>query len=132
LLAAALLFAATPVLAAPSFLVGSWFGQGQPQDKSEMWLAHMGADGSFRAQFRACIQGKAFDGVQIGTWSLAGDVETIHVTGANGRPFQRTDTYRILAHTAQQQTYRYEATGFVYRSRRVGETFEMPSCDLTS
>jgi hypothetical protein len=118
--------------AAPAWIAGSWFGQGQPNDKSEMWLAHMGADGNFRAQFRACRQGKADDSNQTGTWSLKGDIETIHIAGIDGRPFSRTDSYRILAHGADRQTYRYVPTGFVYNSRRVGETFAMPDCDLTS
>jgi hypothetical protein len=127
----ALLVSATPTFAAP-FLVGSWFGHGQPNDKSEMWLAHMGSDGIFRAQFRACIRGNASDSYQTGTWSLAGDIETIHLTNVDGHPFAQVDVYRILAHTAQKQTYRYEATGFVYNSNRVDEKFEMPTCDLTS
>lgn len=126
------LLAASPTFAAAPFLVGSWFGQGQPRDKSAMWLAHMGADGTFRAQFRACIHGNASDSYQTGTWSLLGDVETIHLTSVDGYPFVRSDLYRILAHTAQKQTYRYEPTGFVYSSNRVDEKFEMPSCDLTS
>ena len=79
--------------AAPAWIAGSWFGQGEPGDKSEMWLAHMGADGSFRAQFRACRQGKAYDSsFQTGSWSLDGDTETIHIASLDGRPFDRTDT----------------------------------------
>jgi hypothetical protein len=132
ILLTALLVLATPTFAAAPFLVGSWFGQGQPHDKSEMWLAHMGGDGTFRAQFRACIHGNASDSYQTGTWSLTGDIETIHLANVDGYPISRVDVYRILAHTAQKQTYRYEATGFVYNSNRVDEKFEMPSCDLTS
>ena len=54
------------------------------------------------------------------------------IASLDGRPFDRTDTYRILAHSADRQTYRYVPTGFVYNSRRVGEKFAMPDCDLTS
>lgn len=132
ILLTALVLSAMPTFAGAPFLVGSWFGQGQPHDKSEMWLAHMGGDGTFRAQFRACIRGKAVDSYQTGTWSLAGDIETIHLANVDGHPFVRVDVYRILKHSAQKQTYRYEATGFIYNSNRVGEKFEMPPCDLTS
>jgi hypothetical protein len=50
---AVLLALAAPAAAAP-FPVGAWFGQGQPHDKSEMWIARMLANGDFRVQFRTC------------------------------------------------------------------------------
>ena len=42
----------------PSFLTGFWFGQGEPHDKSEMWLAHAYPNGDFAVQFRACRKGQ--------------------------------------------------------------------------
>ena len=131
-LLAALLLCAARADAAPPWIAGVWFGQGQPNDKSEMWLAHMGADGSFQAQFRACRQGKAFDSFQTGSWSLEGDSETIRIASVDGYPFFRVDSYRILAHDGDRQSYRYVPTGFVYNSRRVSDAFAMPPCDLTS
>ena len=46
---AALLLLPLPAMAAPSWLAGTWFGTGQPGDRSEMFLDTMGADGKFRA-----------------------------------------------------------------------------------
>ena len=98
-----------------------------------MWLAHMGADGSFRAQFRACSHGNARDSYQTGTLVAGWRYRNYSISPpSDGYPFVRADVYRILAHTALKQTYRYEATGFVYNSNRVDEKFEMPPCDLTS
>lgn len=129
---AALLLLSLPVAAAPPWIAGVWFGQGQPNDKSEMWIARMGADGSFHAQFRACRKGKATDVVNDGHWSLNGDQETIQIQTVNGAFFPRTDYYAILTRDGKSQTYRYLATGFVYTSRRVDAKFQMPGCDLVS
>jgi hypothetical protein len=97
-----------------------------------MWIAHMGADGAFHAQFRACRKGKAADTVNDGRWSLNGDVETIQIQTVDGQFSPRTDYYAILGHDGKSQTYRYLATGFVYTSKRVDAKFQMPACDLVS
>jgi hypothetical protein len=131
----ALLLAATPALAASpnDWLAGRWFGTGQPNDKSEMWLETAGADGSFHVQFRACRQGKAFDATNDGHWNIAGATETITIDTVNGaKGGTRQDIYIILSHTKDKQVYRYQATGFVYTSHKVDGAFTMPSCDLTS
>jgi hypothetical protein len=131
--ALALLLAATPAAAAPAWLPGNWFGTGQPNDKSEMWLERAGADGSFHVEFRACRQGKAFDNSNDGHWVLDGDAETITVDTVNGGKIPpRIDRYTILSHDARKQVYRYEGTGFVYTSFRVAANFQLPPCDLTS
>jgi len=133
---AALLFfltVAAPVSAAPAWLPGRWFGTGQPNDKSEMWLETAGADGSFHVLFRACRQGKAYDKTNDGRWRLDGATETVTVDTVGGaKVVPRQDVYTILAHDGGRQTYRYEGTGFVYTSRRVDAKFTMPPCDLTS
>jgi hypothetical protein len=126
------LLSATPVQAAESWYVGRWFGSGQPGDKSQMWLETGTADGKFHVLHRACRQGKAFDSVQDGTWSLSGDTLTIHIQQADGEKLDRVDVYRILKHDTRTQSYRYEATGFVYNSRKVDAKFVMPPCDLVS
>lgn len=131
----ALLLAATPVLAAsPSaWMVGRWFGTGQPNDKSEMWLAQAYADGRFHVAFRACRQGKAFDKTNDGVWKLDGATETISIDAVDGdKVMPRQDVYTMLSHTAEKQVYRYEGTGFVYTSHKVDAKFTMPDCDLTS
>ena len=122
---------ASPVSAAP-FLVGTWFGTGQPGDKGEMWMAHMLPNGDFRAEFRSCVKGKAFDLTQTGSWSLAGDIETITIMTVDGQFYPRSDTYKILSHSGKKQTYRYERTGFVYNSTRVDDKFQMPGCETIS
>jgi len=123
---------ALPVQSPSSWIAGFWYGQGQPNDRSEMWIAHMGADGSFHAQFRACRKGKASDTTNDGNWRLNGDMETIQIQTVGGQFFPRTDYYAILAHDGKSQSYRYLATGFVYTSRRVDAKFQMPACDLVS
>ena len=128
-----LLLLALPASAAPqSWMVGTWFGSGQPNDKSEMFIAHMLPNGDFAAQFRACVKGKAHDTVNTGNWSLTGDLETITISTVNGQFFPRTDVYKILSHTDRKQTYRYEPTGFVYTSSRVKDNFQMPDCETIS
>jgi len=117
--------------AAP-FLVGTWVGQGQPDDKHQMWVARMSANGEFHAQFRTCLKGQALDQFNSGNWTLAGDVETIVVSKINDDPVLRTDIYKILSHDAKTQTYRYLPTGFVYTSHRVADSFELPSCEAIS
>lgn len=131
----ALLLLATPAFAqgGADWIHGRWFGSGQPQDRSQMWLDRTAPDGSFHVLHRACRQGQAFDTVEEGSWSLKGDVLTIRIAQVNGRPVPRdVDVYRILKHDARTQTYRYEETGFVYHSRKVDGKFQMPPCDLVS
>ncbi len=127
-----LLLAVMPASAAPSWLAGRWFGTGQPNDRSEMWLEDGGADGSFHVLFRKCVQGKAFDSTNDGRWQLDGNAETITVDMVNGqKTVPRVDRYTILSHDDRKQVYRYDLTGFVYTSHRVDAKFQMPPCDLT-
>jgi hypothetical protein len=121
-----------PAASAAPFLVGTWFGEGQPYDKHEMWVARMLPNGNFRAEFRACIKGKAHDQIQTGQWSLAGDMETITTVTVNGSPDRFASLYKILWQNGKKQTYRYMPTGFVYTSTRVADTFELPSCEAIS
>jgi hypothetical protein len=130
-LALILIFLATPASAA-SFLVGTWFGTGQPNDNSEMWVARMGAHGEFHAEFRACAKGKSEDQTNAGTWTIAGDHVTIKVETVNDTPWPRTDEYQILSQDGKTQTYRYIPNGFVYHSRRVPDSFQLPSCEAIS
>ena len=120
------------ILFAAPFLIGSWFGTGQPDDKAAMWIAHMGAGGAFAAQFRSCVKGHEFDEVETGRWRLDGDTETIDVQTVNGAAWSQEDTYKILSHDSQSQVYRYLRDGFVFTSHRVDDKFEMPSCEAIS
>lgn len=136
---AVLLLLAPPAFA-PAFaqgnsawLHGHWFGSGQPDDRSQMWLDLTAPDGSFHVFHRACRAGQAFDTVEEGRWLLKGDVLTITIQKINGNPVTRdVDVYRILKHDNRTQTYRYEKTGFVYNARKVDAKFQMPPCDLSS
>jgi hypothetical protein len=121
-----------PAGAAPSAMVGSWFGHGQPDDKSAMYIDRMRADGSWRGEYRTCIKGKPRDQVQTGRWSLAGDVITLSVQQVDGQPFARTDLYRMLSHDAQNQVYVVMFSKFRYTPRRMADDFKMPGCDLVS
>jgi hypothetical protein len=118
-------------LAAP-FLIGSWFGTGQPDDKGSMWLTHQAADGNFSVLFRTCVRGKNFDELETGRWILNGDTETLQVRTVNGQAVSQNDNYRILSHDGAKQVYRFLGTGFVYSSKRVDGSFEMPDCQLVS
>lgn len=120
------------VFFAAPFLVGSWFGMGQPDDTGTMWLIHQAANGTFRVEFRTCFKGKALDEVETGRWQLAGNIETLHIQSVNGQDYSQDDIYKILSHDGGKQTYSFLRTGFVYSSKRVDEKYQMPSCEMIS
>ena len=132
-LLAAFLLTAAPAAAAPSYMVGTWFGNGQPGDKSAMYIDRMRADGSWRGEYRVCIKGKPRDDtVQEGRWSLKGDILTLNVESVDGQFWPRTDLYKMLAHSTKAQKYLSLSQKFLYTPQRVGDDFKMPSCELTS
>ena len=132
-LAACLFFAfATPAWT-QSYMVGTWFGQGQPNSKESMYIDRMRADGSWRGEYRTCIKGKPFDDqVQEGRWVLTDNVLTLKVEMVNGRAAPRTDSYKMIAHTATTQKYISLGWNFPYTPQKMADDFQMPSCDLTS
>jgi len=136
-MALALLLLATPAFAAdhPAFLTGYWFGQGEPNDKSEMWLAHASANGDFAVQFRACRRGQkgkqADDLFQQGKWWFQDGIEYVQITLANGMVVFDETPYKIIAHDGNHQTYSMPS-GFVFKSSRVDANFKMPPCELVS
>ncbi len=132
-MAVLLILLATPAWAQdhPSYLAGHWFGQGEPNDKSEMWLAHAAADGNFTVQFRACRKAKASDLLQTGTWRFQDGIEYVQITMSNGQVVFNETPYKILSHDGNHQTYSMPS-GFVFRSSRVAASFTMPSCELVS
>jgi len=115
----------------PSFLTGFWFGQGEPHDKSEMWLAHASPNGDFAVQFRACRKGKASDLFQKGKWWFQDGIETVQITQSGGQIMLNETPYKILSHDGKSQTYSMPS-GFVFSSKRVDAKFVMPACDLVS
>jgi len=128
-----LLLLATSAFAAerPSYLVGHWFGQGEPNDRSEMWLGSAGANGDFAVQFRTCRKGKASDLFQNGTWWFQDGVEYVQITLSGGRIVFDETPYKILFHDGKHQTYSMPS-GFVFHSSRVEANFRMPPCELVS
>ena len=129
----ALLLLTAPVTAQPSYMIGTWFGMGQPHDRGSMYIDRMRPNGSWRGEYRTCVKGKPpEDLVQEGTWSLNGDMLVLKVKTVNDFPMPRTDTYRMLQHSAAAQKYVELPLNFPYTPKRVADDFKMPPCDLVS
>ena len=132
LAASVLVLLASPACA-QSYMVGTWFGQGQPNSKESMYIDRMRPDGSWRGEYRTCIKGKSSDDtVQEGNWALNGDTLILKVEKVNGRLAPRTDIYKMLAHTATTQKYISLGWNFPYTPKKMPDDFQMPSCELTS
>lgn len=128
---ACLLLAPVPAAAAPS-LVGTWFGQGEPHDKEQMYLDRFLPNGEIHSQFRTCVKGKPHDAAEDGTWKVIGNILTIKVARHNGFPALREDVYRLDLVTPQRFKEVYLALDFPFDERRVADDFKMPSCELVS
>jgi hypothetical protein len=128
----ALLLLTAPTLAAPSYMIGTWFGTGQPHDRSSMYVDRMRPNGAWRGEYRTCVKGKAEDLVQEGSWSLNGDILTLKVRTVNDFPMPRIDSYKMLQHSPTAQKYIELPLNFPYAPRRVADDFKMPPCDLVS
>lgn len=131
LVASLILTLAGPASAA-SYMVGTWFGHGQPDDKGAMYIDRMRPDGSWRGEYRTCVKGKVFDQVQEGHWKLEGDTLFLKVDTVNGMAAPRTDLYKILSHTSKTQKYLSLSWNFAYTPQREPDNFKMPSCLLIS
>src|SRR4051812_45567094 len=129
--AALILLAATPAFA-QGWMVGTWFGHGQPQDKAAMYIDRMRADGSWRGEYRTCIKGKPLDQTQTGRWVINGDTLVLNVESVDGVRSPRTDSYKMLSHSATAQKYLSLDWSFPYTPQRVADDFKTPSCELTS
>lgn len=129
---ASLVLASLAFAATPPTLVGNWFGTGQPEDRSKMYIDHFLPGGGFRAEHRLCRQGKAFDGAQTGHWSLKGDILTLHIATESGLQVERDDVYRLVLLDARKQTTIYLPKNFSYKDTRVENGFRMPDCDVSS
>ena len=116
--------------AAQAWMVGTWFGNGQPHDKAAMYIDRMRPGGSWRGEYRTCMKGKAVDQFQTGHWSVEGDTLILKVETVDGAAAPRTDTYKMLAHSPAAQKYLSTAWNFTYTPQRVADDFQMPSCEL--
>src|ERR1700679_3892900 len=110
--------AATPSLSAASW-TGTWFGTGQPNDRSEMYIDYFEPAGVFHNHHRSCRQGKADDLAESGHWSLKGDALTVQIDTINGQSAPRVDDYRALSVDAKTQRYILLPTNFQYTAKRV-------------
>jgi hypothetical protein len=131
-LAIALLNGAAPAGAAVPYVVGSWYGQGQPSDQYEMWLDHMLPDGSFNGQYRSCTKGKAHDTTQTGYWSLKGDTLSISIITVDGLFQPRVDVYKTLKQAPKHWSYRYLKLGYVFNAARVDDKYQITNCETVS
>ena len=131
-LAVCLVFLSAASASAASYMEGTWFGQGQPDSKESMYVDRMQADGRWRGEYRTCVKGKSVDQVQMGRWSLKGDILSLQVDTVNGVPMPHTDGYKILEHSPKAQKYISLNWNFAYTPQRVPDDFKMPSCELTS
>lgn len=130
-LLAVLLLGVLPARAA-SPLIGTWFGYGQPWDKSAMYLDTMEPNGRFHAHHRYCLKGKAHDQYEQGAWSVQQNQLTIRIETVDGQFQPRVDDYKLLSVTPKEQHYVYIPMNFGYTSQRVAPGYKMPNCDLVS
>ena len=131
-LAAFWILFACPAMAASPYLLGFWYGTGQPDDKTNMWLEQFLPNGEFRGAYRSCVKGKPLDMRQTGHWSLDGDRETIEILTVNGESHPRTDLYQLVSLEGPIWKYRSLPLGYVFTARRVDDNFELPSCEAVS
>jgi hypothetical protein len=123
---------AAPADAAVPFVVGSWYGQGQPADKYEMWLDHLLPDGSFNGLYRSCVKGKAYDATQTGYWSLKDNMLSISIVTVNGFFQPRVDVYQTLSQDPKHWSYRYLKLGYVFNAERVDNKYQITPCETVS
>jgi len=131
-LAVAVLLVLAPGASAAPSVAGAWFGEGQPDDKTEFWLARLGADGALELHTRACAHAKPRDHVSFGRWSQ--DAGGLTVTFPDGA-FEASFTYKTLFNDGHVWRYRLTATnaapediGYEFHSTRVAGDFDLPGC----
>lgn len=114
--------------------LGAWFGQGEPDDKTEYWLGRIGADGSFDLHTRRCVQGRDDDTYNRGRWTMdaRGKVFTV-IFRDGGRDY--IYSYTTLSLDGNVWRYRLSGTnvafghiGFTFESTRVTPDFAFPEC----
>lgn len=139
-LVAVLVLAGAQAKADGPSLAGSWYGEGEPGDPGEVWLAHLSEDGSFKAFFRKCAGRQATVGVMEGRWKVTGTLMEIFVERWNGEPRNYRDGYQILANNGKTLRYKFtepgnapsSSIGHMFMSSRVPESFKIPGCDIVS
>jgi hypothetical protein len=115
------------------YVVGNWYGEGQPGDRDAYWVSHEWPDGRIEIRFRGCLAGKTrWESTLAGTWSIKGNIEELSITSVNGRKKAYMDRYEMLSYDGRKRTYRHVERGTLFSSIRVSDKFQLPSCARTS
>ncbi len=117
-------------------IVGIWFGRGEPEDKNEVWLDHVNADGTWMSEFETCRGKIAQHHVESGTWRMDNGVERDFGQVSDGHPVHFEFDYATVSNNGEIWSYRLAATdpqypdavGYVFTARRVGADFRLPGC----
>jgi hypothetical protein len=120
-----------PAAAGP-FLVGDWYGEGQPDNPNVYWVAHIQEDGFYSAHFRFCRGHVASDVEDLGNWTYSAKVAVLVTLRVNGQAVHDTDRYDTISYDGRKHVYRHERTGYVFTAVRVAKDFELPTCSLSS
>ena len=112
------------------FLVGNWYGEGQPTSPNVFWLAHIAPNGSFEAQFRRCEKKARRDIVIAGTWSAKNGLWELVTTVSNGQNVYGVNHYKTESYDGRKHIYKHLETGFVFSAVRVAANFQLPGCDI--
>ncbi len=113
-------------------IVGTWYGEGQPDDPNYMWMAHYDAGGKYEAHFRICRGTATEEIVNKGVWTYSGAIDDVVTLEADGHAMYHDDRYDTLSLDKNKYVYRHEATGFVFTARRVADDFKLPTCAAVS
>jgi hypothetical protein len=131
------LLAVTPASGAgPSQIVGIWFGRGEPEDKNEVWLDRVNADGTWVSEFETCRGKTSEHHVEGGIWRMDNGVERDFGQVSDGHPTHFEFDYATVSNNGQTWSYRLAATdlkypnvvGYVFTARRVDADFRLPGC----
>lgn len=112
--------------------IGTWYGEGQPDDPNVYWLARYDASGRFEADFRVCHGKQAEDQHDTGVWTYANNIDDVVTLSVNGVSSYYDDRYDTLSIDAHKFVYRHERTGFVFTAVKVEPNSALPSCAAVS
>ena len=138
LIAASLMLFAAHAMAAES-IIGTWFGEGEPGNPNDVWLARVSPDGTFKVTFRMCRPSSTLL-IDEGTWKVTGQQMEIIYTTANSHAVHDRDLYQILSNDGHRMQYKLtqseaapaSSIGFVFTSNKVADDFQIPGCDFVS
>jgi hypothetical protein len=119
-----------------SSVVGDWYGQGEPFDKTMAYLDHFRADGTVVTEVEICKGKTAMHGKDSGTWSASKDAMRVDTTVTDGRATHFQTDYEIMSNDGKTWSYRIVASepeqpsilGYVFTAKRVAPDFRLPGC----